>query len=550
MTRSREIALSRLADEHFDVLVVGGGITGAGVALDAVTRGLRTALVERHDFASGTSSKSSKFVHGGVRYLEQREFRLVYEALAERQVLLRNAPHLVRVLPFVLPVYARGGVVPRKLSRALGTAMWLYDLTGGARIGRRHQRLAVDEARSLIPTLRPEGLAPSYLFYDAQADDARLTLTVVMTAADLGAAVANHAEVVGLRRSGDRVVGADVVADGSEIPVAASVVVNAGGVWSDRVRSLEDGADPGDLRPAKGIHVAVPWGRVRNSVGSIIPVRGDRRSIFVAPWGDVAYFGTTDTDYDGPLDDPPCTPDDVDYLLSAANGLLDVDLDRSDIVGSWAGLRPLLHGAGSERTADLSRRHAVHESAAGVITVTGGKLTTYRRMASDVVDRIMTRLDRRGRCRTRTLRLAGAEGIRRSSPGPEPGTADHLLGRYGSGAGAITELVTADPELGRPLVEGLPYLRAEAVHAVRDEYARTLDDILSRRTRARLFGRDASARAAPDVAVLVAPELGWDAGDVEREVADYRASVAAERDAAGLPETPSTTVDQALTATS
>lgn len=537
MTTTRGVALARLADEHFDVLVVGGGITGAGVALDAASRGLRTALVERHDFASGTSSKSSKFVHGGVRYLEQRDFRLVYEALAERQILLRNAPHLVRILPFVLPVYARGGVVPKELSRALGTAMWLYDITGGARIGRRHRRLSPDEALSLVPTLRPRGLAPSYLYFDAQADDARLTLTVLLTAARLGAVVANHTDVVELRRAGGRLVGADVVANGSEISVDASVVVNAGGVWSDRVRSLEDGNDPGDLRPAKGVHVAVPWAKVRNSVASIIPVRGDRRSIFVAPWGDVAYFGTTDTDYDGPLDDPLCTSDDVDYLLSAANGLLDVDLDRRDVVGSWAGLRPLLRGTGSERTADLSRRHAVRSSAAGLITVTGGKLTTYRRMARDVVDRVMEVLGRPGRCRTRALRLVGAEGGRRSSPGPEPGIADHLAGRYGSGASAVTDLVAGDPTLDRPLVDGLPYLRAEAIHAVRHEFAHTLDDVLSRRTRSRLLARDASARAATDVASLIAPELGWTPADIKREVGAYRSAVSAEREAAGLPET-------------
>ncbi len=414
--------------------------------------------------------------------------------------------------------------------------MWLYDLTGGARIGRRHQRIDPDEARVLVPALRSDGLAASYLYYDAQADDARLTLTVAMTAAEMGAAVANHAEVRGLRTTGGRIVGADVVADGREMSVDAAVVVNAGGVWSDRIRSLE-GTKADDLRPAKGIHIAVPWQRVRNTVGSIIPVRGDRRSIFVAPWGDVAYFGTTDTDYDGPLDSPQCTPEDVDYLIDGANGLLDVSLDRGDVVGSWAGLRPLLRGTGSKRTADLSRRHSVTTSEGGMISVTGGKLTTYRRMARDVVDRVMSRLGRRARCRTQRLPLVGAEAVGRGVPGPEPGVADHLAGRYGSRASSLTELIAQDPSLGGPLVPGLPYLRAEAVYAVHHESARTLDDVLSRRTRARLLARDASAAAAAEVAQILAAELGWDSATTSTEVKGYRASVTAEREAAGLPET-------------
>src|SRR5262249_22461611 len=312
--------LRRLADEHFDVLVVGGGITGVGVALDAARRGLRTALVEKGDFASGTSSKSSKLVHGGLRYLQQGEARLVYEALAERHRLRNNAPHLVRVLPFLIPILTRDGVVNAKIARALGTAMWGYDLTGGLRIGKRHKRVSVAEALGYLPTMPAERLASAYLYYDARADDARLCLTVARTAAAHGAAVANYAAVTGLRKDGDgTITGVTVEVDGATVEVSAAVVVNATGVWSDDVRALDEGVHPRSIRPAKGIHIPLPWDKVRNEIAVVIPVPKDRRSLFVVPWGDQTYVGTTDTDYDGPLDDPQCTADDVAYVLRALN---------------------------------------------------------------------------------------------------------------------------------------------------------------------------------------------------------------------------------------
>jgi len=522
----RAAALDRLGREHFDVLVVGGGITGAGVALDAASRGLVTGLVERDDFASGTSSKSSKLVHGGLRYLQQKEVRLVYENLYERQIALRNAPHLVRVLPFLIPVLSRDGVLNPKLARALGSALWMYDLTGGARIGKLHRR--VDTARALqhMPTLRADNLAAAYLYYDAQTDDARLTLTIARTAAHQGAVVANHAGVVALRKDpGGRVVGATVHADGHDLEVSARCIVNAAGVWSDEVRHLDEGADPQSIRPAKGIHLTVPWTKVRNDIAAIVPVPKDRRSIFVVPWGDFTYIGTTDTDYDGSLDDPQCTPDDIRYLLGAMNLALSEPLTEADVVGTWAGLRPLIaDGSLDEKTADLSRRHAVGESASGVVTITGGKLTTYRRMAADTVDRVAARLGREGRSRTKHLPLLGAVG-------PSPPDA-HLARRFGSEAAEVLALVDDDPSLALPLVPGLPYRRAEAVHAVRHEMATTLDDVLSRRTRARLLARDATGRAAEDVAELLAPELGWDARRVSHEVETYRAALAHERDSA------------------
>jgi glycerol-3-phosphate dehydrogenase len=538
---TRDTALARLAEEPVDVLVVGGGITGAGVALDAASRGLRTALVEAHDFASGTSSRSSKLVHGGLRYLQQRDVRLVYEGLAERQVLLHNAPHLVRVLPFLIPHTGS-----RAFGRAMGTALWLYDVTGGLRIGHRHRRVGRDEALALVPTLRADRLVAGFLYYDAWADDARLTLAVIRTAVlDHGAIAVNHLPVRGLLKDGGgRVVGARV-GDGAEaMEVRARVVVNAGGVWSDEVRALDEGGPVRSLRPAKGVHVTIPWEKVRNQSAAVLPVAGDRRSIFLVPWGDRAYLGTTDTDYDGPLDDPACTPDDVAYLLDAANAALTQPLTVADVLGTWAGLRPLVRDAGTRRTADLSRRHRVLRSPSGVVSVVGGKLTTYRRMAADTVDAVVADLGGGHRSQTRRLPLRGADGT--ASPGGEassspspldvpPDVLAHLVSRYGSEAPAVAALAAADPTLAQPLVPTLPYLRAEAVHAVRHEMARTLDDVLSRRTRARLLARDRTAAAAPDVAHLLASELGWSPARADEEAGAYRSTLVAERERAGLP---------------
>ena len=445
----RGSAVRRLRSDDFDILVVGGGITGAGVALDAAARGLRTALVERHDFASGTSSKSSKLVHGGFRYLQQREFRLVYEALYERQRVLDNAPHLVRVLPFLVPVLKHGGVIDRRLARLMGTALWAYDVTGGLRIGKRHERVSIDDAVAHMPTLARERLAGAYILYDAQADDARLTLAIARTATAHGAAVVNYASVTEFLKTeshqcGSCVTGARVSIDGEVIDVSARCVVNATGVWADDVRALDEGAQPASIRPAKGVHITLPWGKVANDIAAIVPVAADDRTVFVVPWGDFTYVGTTDTEYDGPLDDPACTAADVEYLLGALNGIVREPLGPADVTGTWAGLRPLLTGAARARTADLSRRHAVHVSPSGVVTVTGGKLTTYRRMAADAVDAAARRLDTSiGHSPTKMLPLVGSEGFEAVVEH------DHLAGRYGSEASAVLELVRAEPDARR-----------------------------------------------------------------------------------------------------
>jgi glycerol-3-phosphate dehydrogenase len=379
-----------------------------------------------------------------------------------------------------------------------------------------------------MPTLRREGLAAGFEYYDAQADDARLTLSIARTAViDHGAVAANYAGVTALLKdAGGRVVGARA----GDIEVRARVVVNATGVWSDQIRVMDEGAESASLRPAKGIHVSVPWEKVRCDIAVVIPVLKDKRSIFVVPWGDRVYVGTTDSDYEGSLDDPVCTPDDVRYLLEAVNRFLTHPLSTDDVLGTWAGLRPLVRDASSERTADLSRRHSVRRSPGGLITVTGGKLTTYRRMAADTVDEVVDVLGRGGRCRTTRLPLRGAEGF--EAVGDE-----HLASRYGGEARTVQAMIAADPSLAQPLVPSLPYLRAEALYAARYEMAHALDDVLARRTRALLLARDETAAVAEDVAQLIAGELGWDDAEAARQASEFRALAESERSAAGLPET-------------
>jgi glycerol-3-phosphate dehydrogenase len=425
--------------------------------------------------------------------------------------------------------------------------MWMYDLTGGWRIGKLHRRLRLDAALAHMPTLN-DRLAWAYLYYDAQTDDARLTLTIARTAAlDHGATVVNHARVTGLIKEAGRVAGVQVDAGGAQIEARARVVVNATGVWADDVRALDEAAHPHTIRPAKGIHITVPWSKVRNDIAAVVPVPKDRRSIFVVPWpgadgtlggeGSVTYIGTTDTDFDGDVDDPQCTPEDVAYLIEAMNRSLREPLDTDDVLGTWAGLRPLVSDADSGRTADLSRRHRVQTSESGLVTITGGKLTTYREMAEDAVDAAVAvaadDLPRSaGRCRTRRLALRGAEGWE-AARDADP----HLGERYGGESSVLAAMVGADPRLGEPLVPGLPYRRVEALYAARYEMATTLDDVLSRRTRARLRARDATAAAAADVAALVGDELGWSEEMQATEVERYRAAASREREVPGLPDT-------------
>lgn len=539
---SRQTRLARLATESFDVLVVGGGVTGLGVALDAATRGLRVALVEKDDFSSGTSSKSSKLIHGGLRYLQQGEVGLVYEALHERQRLLRNAPHLVSIMPFMIPVLTKDGVISKRIARALGSALWMYDLTGGWRIGKFHRRLRAAQAARHVPTMPADVLSSAYLYYDATADDSRLCIALARTAEAHGAVVINHCAMESLHHGPDgRLTGARVrVAEGESYDVSAPMVVNAAGVWSDQIRSADEGVDPRSIRPAKGVHLTVPWRLVRNDIAVVIPVRRDKRSLFVVPWipeGDgtyrYTYVGTTDTDFSGGVDDSQCSSEDVHYVLEALNAAFDCAVGPDDVTGVWSGLRPLVANGSSGKTADLSRRHRVTTSESGLVTVTGGKLTTYRKMAEHVVDAVTARLERRAPCRTRRLTLVGGVDFDRSRL---DGRDAHLAGRYGTEVAEVRALVGEDGSLAEPLVPGLPYLRAEAIWAVRREQALTLDDVLTRRTRARLLDRRATLAAAPDVAALIAPELGWDAAECARQVAAFADECEREERAATMSE--------------
>jgi glycerol-3-phosphate dehydrogenase len=546
----RSAALEALAKEHFDVAVIGAGITGAGVALDAASRGLKVALVDKGDIASGTSSNSSKLVHGGLRYLQQHDVGLVYESLLERQRLLQNAPHLVSPLPFLIPLFASrsGGTLDSAMVRTYSAALWAYDLTGGIRIGRLHRKIGGREVSSHFPTLQTGRLAAGFLYFDARADDARLALTVARTAADFGAVVATYCPVVGLAKEGPRVTGIRVSpfttvpspAQGPQnvLEVSASCVVNATGVWADAVAAMAQTRDVPPLRPAKGVHLTVPADVLPCDIAAVLPVKKDRRSIFVIPWGTHTYVGTTDTDYEGPLDDPRCSREDMEYLLSALNDHLDRKVLPEEVTSAWAGLRPLLapqYGkAVSARTADLSRRHQVTLTSPGLVTVTGGKLTTYRKMAEDTMGKVLRELGEpsaTGSAKTtnasptRRLPLHGASKDRPGqggSPGSpsgseqkgragfSPGLLHHLASRYGTSSEEVLELIAQDPSLAKPLVEGLPYLRAEAVYAVSCEEACTLEDVLARRTRSLYLDARASIASAEALADLLAPRLGWD----------------------------------------
>jgi glycerol-3-phosphate dehydrogenase len=572
-TFDRDVALAKLADETFDLVVVGGGITGAGVALDAASRGLRTALVERGDFASGTSSKSSKLVHGGLRYLQQNELGLVHESLRERHLLLENAPHLVEPLTFLIPLFGKGGTVNQAVARTYATALWMYDLAGGWRIGKRHGRMTAEELSSHFPTLRTDRLVAGFVYYDARTDDARLTLAVMRTAVlEHGAVAANYSPVVGfLHDARGQVAGVRVApveeprtggwlepsprssgAAGS-FEVRARVVVNATGVWADEVRRLDDPTFRNSLRPAKGIHLTVPRDKLPCDLAVVLPVPKDRRSIFVVPWGEHTYIGTTDTSYGGPLDDPRVEPEDIAYVLDAVNAAVSSPLVPEDVTATWAGLRPLLAKTGakgrspSARTADLSRRHQVHRAPSGLVSITGGKLTTYRKMADDTVDAVLRELgSARVPCRTKHMRLRGSEalgaqGMRElaAESGLEAEIVDRLAHRYGGEVAAVLGLTFQRPELRAALAAGLPHLEAEVVYAVRYEMAACVEDVLSRRTRALLLDARSAAAAAGRTAELLAAELGRNASWACEETERFRQieghDLASVRSMAGRP---------------
>lgn len=532
--RSHPLALSRadaaaaLAGESFDVLIVGGGISGAYTALDCATRGLRVALVEKDDFASGTSSKSSKMVHGGLRYIEQGNLPLVRHSLLERQRMRSNASHLVQRLPFMFPILAHDGVFDPKLAKAFEGLLWTYDAAGGFRIGRLHQKLTVDEVLSRAPLLANADVRGGFLYYDCRADDARLTLTIARTAAHYGARLLNGARVTGLLDEGGKVCGATVQTDGRSIEVRARVVVNATGVWSDVIDRLADAGHENRVRPGKGVHLVLPWTRLRIDGTVTVPIPGRSRRATCTRWGDAVIVGLTDTDYDGSLDDVQCTREEMQFLLDGVNAAFSTDLGPEDVIGSYAGLRPLV-GAKEGSTLTMSRDHSITVDERDMVTVTGGKLTTSRHMGELVADHVDRLLQRRSRCRTKSLPLLGGAGYDAEATTATGGLAAHLAGRYGTDSAFVSALIAEDPALGEPIIDGSPYVRAEVVYAARCEMARSVDDVLSRRTRMRLFARDLSVCAAPVVAELLGRELGLSANQQKQQVAEYAAAIEHEK---------------------
>lgn len=528
---NRRDAFAALGSETFDILIVGGGVTGAYCAFDAALRGYRVALVEKDDFASGTSSKSSKMVHGGLRYIEQGNLGLVAHALLERQRFRRNARHLVQRLPFLFPVSASGGVFDPRLARAFDGLLWTYDLAGGWREGILHKRIDPAAVLAHCPTLKPETLRGGLLYYDGRVDDARLTLCLIRSAAALGAVVLNRARVAELSRyRSGRVDGAIVRTDeGREIRVCARSVVMATGIWLRDWKGTCDDTPALQVRPAKGVHVAVPWMKIRNDCTLTIPMRGTKRRASITRWGDVSYIGTSDTDYTGDLDDIRCNRDEMLALLEGASDSLNVTLSADDVVGTIAGCRPLVASGHEGNTVDVSRDHTVHTGRDGVVTIVGGKMTTSRHMAEQTIDAVGRILGRRRPCHTRHSYLLGAAGYDPQATLATGGMAAHLAERYGMEACFVSDLMAADEGLSAPLVEGLPYTRAEAVFALRHEMAMSVDDILSRRTRARFMARDASAKAAEAVGEIVARERALAPEVIRAQVADYRADIAREK---------------------
>ncbi len=528
----RSEALRRLREETFDVLVVGGGVTGCGAALDAASRGLNVALVEAHDLASGTSSGSSKLIHGGLRYLEQRRFALVAEALRERSLLVeRLCPHLVRPVRFMLPLTGR--VWQRAY---VGAGLILYDTMAGHRNLPRHRHLTRREALRRFPSLRPDGLVGAIEYSDARMDDARHTMTVARTAAHLGAAVATGVAVTGLLRSGDDVVGA-VVVDGEEsarIEVRAARTIVAVGPWAGQFSRLLDRPADTAVRPSKGVHIVVRRARIDASTGLI--ARTNRSVLFVIPWGEDHWIiGTTDTPWAHGAGQPAATAADIGYILDEVNRHLVDPLRPSDIVGVYVGLRPLVAGE-DESTTTLSREHAVRRLAPGVVAVTGGKYTTYRVMAADAVDAAVEGLEARPPSCTDRTPLLGADGYwalwnsrgalaRRHNLAV--GDVERLLYRYGSLLPDLLDLIGSDPRLGRRIDGAGAYLGVEAVYAASHEGALHLDDVLTRRLRVSIEEPDRGIRAAPAVAALVAPILGWDGESAAAEVEAYRRSIEA-----------------------
>jgi glycerol-3-phosphate dehydrogenase len=543
----RDQALQALAGNEFDVVVIGGGITGAGVALDASTRGYSVALLERADYAAGTSSRSSKLVHGGLRYLQNFDLGLVREALLERQLMVSLAPHLVRPLPLVVPAF--DGARP---DRMMGVGLNLYDVMSverGRRRGRRgdgssgverswsperHRMISGEEVLELLPALAPREPTGGYLFYDCQTDDVRLVLTVLGEAERFGAVCANRVAAVGLLEGDGRAQGVRALdrEGGGEFVVRAASVVNATGVWADELRpqELHDEAELPRIRPSRGTHITLSREDLPLVGGAIVPA-GEGRSIFALPWLGRALVGTTDNDYEGDLAHVRPSAEDVAYLLDAVNTFFATSLGPEDLTGAYAGVRPLISSGDPRKSVDISRKAELYETSSGMITITGGKLTTWRRMAKLTVDRLVERDAREAPCRTHEIPLGqavAAEELERVEGVPEESYAA-LAARYGYAAHDVLALAVARGELAQPILPGLPDLLAEAALAARREQARSVGDVLLRRTRLGLLAaRDLSEDPVRRVADVLAGELDWSEQRTREEVERFAEEAHAE----------------------
>jgi glycerol-3-phosphate dehydrogenase len=556
---ARPDAIAALAEQEFDVVVIGGGITGAGVALDAATRGYSVALVEKTDYAAGTSSRSSKLVHGGLRYLQQFDLGLVREALRERQLMVKLAPHLVRPLQLVVPAF--DGARP---DRMLGIGLNMYDVLSVDKLRRRgkrgraadggdgddwadwspdrHRVIDGDEVAELVPALAPRDPTAGYLFYDCQTDDARLVLTVLGEAERFGAVLANRLEVVELLEEEGRAAGVMVVDAESEerFAIRAANVVNATGVWADRIRpgELLTEEEIPTIRPSRGTHVILAAEHLPAHAGAIVPV-GDGRTIFVLPWLGRTLVGTTDNDYEGEIDHVRPSEEDIAYLLGAVNANFGTELGTSDLAGAYAGVRPLISTGDPKKSVDISRRAELYETSSGLVTITGGKLTTWRRMAKLAVDRLVEREARDAPCRTHEIPLGqavSADELARVEGVPEESYA-MLASRYGYAAHEVLRVAAERGELAQPVVEGQPDLLAEAAFSARREQAAAVTDVLLRRTRLGLLAGtelcEPGGEAPPRVARALGDELGWDKARVAREVDRFREEAEAEGIAPG-----------------
>jgi glycerol-3-phosphate dehydrogenase len=526
--------------DSFDLVVVGGGITGAGVALDAASRGYSVALVEKSDFAAGTSSRSSKLIHGGLRYLQNFDLGLVREALLERSLLVKLAPHLVTPLAFVVPTFEG-----KRPDRMLGVGLNMYDVMSWRR-GRdeaeewspdRHRTIDGAEVLEYVPALAPRDPTAGYLFYDCQTDDSRLVLTVLGEAERFGTVIANRCEVTGLVERRGRAAGVLLrdALGGGEFELAAENVVNATGVWADRLRPQElyGEEEVPVIRPSRGTHVTLPRELVDVRAGAIVPAAGGR-TVFVLPWLGRTLVGTTDNDYEGSVEHVPPGEEDVEYLLSAVNGFFSTTLGAGDLTGAYAGVRPLISTGDPKKSVDISRKAELYETSSGLVTITGGKLTTWRRMAKLAVDRIVEREGREAPCRTQEIQLgmpADAAALP-EAPGVAEESRVHLAGRYGHAANLVLRLAAVDPALATRISPDLPDIAAEAAFAVDHEQANTVADVLLRRTRLGLLDARRVCEPGADGPVKVARamggQLGWDQERMEREVAAWHEVARAE----------------------